>query len=149
MRHGSTSRRSRNRNKKNNNKSRVYDSNGPDVRIRGTAHQIFDKYVALAKDASGAGDYVLAESYLQYAEHYQRIITDWHQIVQDAERGIDIDAEDYNVYGDSKPRRQQQSSQKRRDDNAGNKKESNNSDLGLPESITGEKEQQQGQLEDA
>ncbi len=57
-----------------NNKNRAYDSNGPDVRIRGTAYQITEKYMALAKDAAASGDRVLSESYLQHAEHYQRII---------------------------------------------------------------------------
>ncbi|MES2729419.1 MAG: DUF4167 domain-containing protein [Pseudomonadota bacterium] len=57
-----------------NNKNRVFDSNGPDVRIRGTAYQITEKYAALAKDAAASGDRVLSESYLQHAEHYQRII---------------------------------------------------------------------------
>ncbi|MED5423698.1 MAG: DUF4167 domain-containing protein, partial [Pseudomonadota bacterium] len=60
-----------------NNKSRVYDSNGPDVRIRGTAMQIVEKYVALAKDANAAGDIVAAQNFLQHAEHYQRIVNDW------------------------------------------------------------------------
>ena len=59
------------------NKNRVFYSNGPDVRIRGTAHQIVEKYTALAKDANASGDRVVAESYLQYAEHYQRIINSW------------------------------------------------------------------------
>lgn len=61
------------------NKNRVFDSNGPDVRIRGTAFQIVEKYVALAKDANAAGDRVLSESYLQYAEHYQRMINEWNE----------------------------------------------------------------------
>jgi hypothetical protein len=56
------------------NKNRVLDSNGPDVRIRGTAHQIVEKYNTLAKDAFSSGDRVLAESYLQHAEHYQRLV---------------------------------------------------------------------------
>lgn len=56
----------------------VFDSNGPDVRIRGTAYQIHEKYMALAKDANGLGDLILAESYLQHAEHYQRLINSWH-----------------------------------------------------------------------
>jgi hypothetical protein len=55
----------------------VFDSNGPDVRIRGTAYQICEKYAALAKDAASSGDRILAESYLQHAEHYQRIISSW------------------------------------------------------------------------
>ncbi len=72
-----TNRRSRGRNNgrgKGPNRAQVYDSNGPEVRIRGTAHQICEKYEALAKDARSAGDTVLAESYLQHAEHYQRIV---------------------------------------------------------------------------
>jgi len=54
--------------------NRALDSNGPDVRIRGTANQIYDKYQSLARDASSAGDSVKAESYLQHAEHYFRMI---------------------------------------------------------------------------
>ena len=56
------------------NPNRAFDSNGPDVRIRGTANQIFDKYQALARDASSAGDRVKAENYLQHAEHYFRVM---------------------------------------------------------------------------
>ncbi|MEM6539381.1 MAG: DUF4167 domain-containing protein, partial [Pseudomonadota bacterium] len=56
------------------NPNRAYDSNGPEVRIRGTANQIHDKYQALARDASSAGDRVKAENYLQHAEHYFRLI---------------------------------------------------------------------------
>ncbi|MBB5519148.1 DUF4167 domain-containing protein [Amphiplicatus metriothermophilus] len=54
--------------------NRAFDSNGPDVRIRGTANQIYDKYLALARDASSAGDRVKAENYLQHAEHYFRVL---------------------------------------------------------------------------
>ncbi|MEO1150229.1 MAG: DUF4167 domain-containing protein [Pseudomonadota bacterium] len=56
------------------NVNRALDSNGPDVRIRGTANQIYDKYQTLARDASSAGDRVKAENYLQHAEHYFRLI---------------------------------------------------------------------------
>lgn len=59
------------------NRNQVFDSNGPDVRIRGTAFQICEKYTALAKDANSVGDVVMAESYMQHAEHYQRIINTW------------------------------------------------------------------------
>lgn len=54
--------------------TRSYESNGPDVKIRGSAQQIAEKYAALARDAQGAGDRVMAENYLQHAEHYNRII---------------------------------------------------------------------------
>lgn len=56
------------------NPNRALDSNGPDVRIRGTANQIYDKYQALARDATSSGDRVKAENYLQHAEHYYRLI---------------------------------------------------------------------------
>lgn len=54
--------------------SRTYESNGPDVKIRGTAAQIAEKYTTLSRDASSSGDRVVAENYLQHAEHYNRII---------------------------------------------------------------------------
>jgi hypothetical protein len=54
--------------------SRSYESNGPDVKIRGTAQHIAEKYLQLARDAHSSGDPVAAESYLQHAEHYFRLI---------------------------------------------------------------------------
>ena len=54
--------------------TRTYDSSGPDIKIRGTAQHIAEKYAALARDAQSAGDRVMAENYLQHAEHYNRII---------------------------------------------------------------------------
>lgn len=54
--------------------SRTYESNGPDVKVRGTAHHVAEKYVSLARDAQSSGDIVLAENYLQHAEHYYRLI---------------------------------------------------------------------------
>lgn len=55
-------------------RNQVYDSNGPGIRVRGNAHQVVEKYQALARDASAQGDRVLMENYLQHAEHYYRII---------------------------------------------------------------------------
>lgn len=54
--------------------TRVYESNGPDVKVRGTAQHIVEKYQQLARDAQASGDPVAAENYLQHAEHYFRII---------------------------------------------------------------------------
>ena len=54
--------------------NRTYDSNGPDVKVRGTAAHIYDKYQALARDASSSGDRIAAENYLQHAEHYFRLM---------------------------------------------------------------------------
>ena len=55
-------------------RSQTLDSNGPDVKIRGTPSQIFEKYLALARDANSSGDRIMAENYLQHAEHYLRLI---------------------------------------------------------------------------
>ncbi|MEL6336330.1 MAG: DUF4167 domain-containing protein [Pseudomonadota bacterium] len=57
-----------------NNLNRVYDSAGPEGKVRGTPQQIVDKYLSLARDAQTAGDRVTAENFLQHAEHYQRIL---------------------------------------------------------------------------
>lgn len=80
MRSGQQNKRGRGRNNNNNRKpsnplSRSYDSAGPDVKVRGTAQHIAEKYMALARDAQSSGDRVVAENYLQHAEHYNRIIS--------------------------------------------------------------------------
>ena len=77
MNKGSNQKRPRPRNGKRHsgNKNQVFDSNGPDVRVRGTAHQVLEKYLSLARDASSAGDRISAEGYYQHAEHYYRIIS--------------------------------------------------------------------------
>jgi hypothetical protein len=54
--------------------TRVYESNGPEIKIRGTASHIAEKYLQLARDAQSSGDPVSAENYFQHAEHYFRII---------------------------------------------------------------------------
>lgn len=55
-------------------RSQTFDSSGPDVRIRGNAYQVLEKYLALARDATAAGDRVAAENFYQHAEHYYRTI---------------------------------------------------------------------------
>src|ERR1700753_1126025 len=83
--HGHNKRmRGRNNNNHNNNNNnnrrnqhpltRVYESNGPDVKIRGTANHVAEKYLQLARDAQSSGDLIASESYLQHAEHYFRLI---------------------------------------------------------------------------
>ena len=80
MRNGQNKQRMRNRNNNNQNRrgqnplTRVYESNGPDIKIRGTASHIAEKYVQLARDARSSGDPVAAENYYQHAEHYFRLI---------------------------------------------------------------------------
>lgn len=101
MRHGSYNGRRNNNNNNNNGQNRhrnnggqnrpnnnggqrphrnqVLDSNGPEARVRGTAFQINEKYLSLSKDAASVGDLILAENYLQHAEHYQRMINEFEQ----------------------------------------------------------------------
>jgi hypothetical protein len=86
MRNGQNNKRMRNRNNNSNNNSsnnnrrgqnpmtRVFESNGPDIKIRGTASHVAEKYVQLARDARSSGDPVAAENYYQHAEHYFRLI---------------------------------------------------------------------------
>lgn len=84
MRNGQNKQRMRNRNNNNNNNNnnrrgqnpmtRVFESNGPDIKIRGTASHIAEKYLQLARDARSSGDPVAAENYYQHAEHYFRLI---------------------------------------------------------------------------
>ena len=84
MRQGQQKNRMRNRPRKGgisasninpgNNLNRSYESNGPDVKVRGTPALIAEKYQQLARDATSAGDRVAAENYYQHAEHYLRII---------------------------------------------------------------------------
>ena len=66
--------RGRNRRNNNQNANRSMESNGPDVKVRGSAKQIFDKYEALARDAAASGNRVKAENLRQHAEHYLRIV---------------------------------------------------------------------------
>jgi hypothetical protein len=72
--------RQRGRNNGRNNKphmptrSQNFESSGPEVRIRGNAYQVLEKYLALARDATAAGDRVAAENFYQHAEHYFRVI---------------------------------------------------------------------------
>ncbi len=52
----------------------TFDSNGPSVKIRGNAYQVFERYIALAREASSSGDRIAAENLYQHAEHYYRIM---------------------------------------------------------------------------
>ena len=76
--------------------TRSYESNGPDVKIRGNAHHVAEKYLQLARDAQSSGDPVAAESYLQHAEHYFRLIAS----AQQAQMGHSRPAEEVDDGGD-------------------------------------------------
>ena len=71
--------RSRNKNPRNgngssNHKNHSFDSLGSEIRVRGSAVQVNEKYMALANDAYSSGDRILAESFFQYADHFHRVI---------------------------------------------------------------------------
>ena len=55
--------------------NRVFDSSGPEGKVRGTPQQIIEKYSTLARDAQLSGDRINAENFLQHAEHYQRLLS--------------------------------------------------------------------------
>jgi hypothetical protein len=62
------------RNSGHNPHTKFYESNGPDVKVRGSASLVAEKYLQLARDAQVSGDLIAAEGYLQHAEHYNRLI---------------------------------------------------------------------------
>ena len=83
--------------------SRNYESNGPDVKVRGNAAHVAEKYLQLARDAQSSGDSVMAENYLQHAEHYFRIVSSAQQALNGPREGqtqddldFDDDANDVN-----------------------------------------------------
>jgi hypothetical protein len=101
--------RNRNRNRRHNNMggntgggggntaNRVYDSNGPDVKLRGTAQTIAEKYMQLGRDAQSSGDIVMAESYYQFGDHYYRLwlaVQPAGQPIQFSRRMAEEDMED-------------------------------------------------------
>src|SRR3954463_6271622 len=92
--------RGRNRNKGPNPLTRSYESNGPDVRIRGTAQHVAEKYAQLARDAQASGDPVAAENYYQHAEHYLRLIAAAQEQFRQQFGGYD---RSYDDEGDEEP----------------------------------------------
>ena len=107
-----SSNKSRSRNKNNNRRynpgnvvNRVFDSSGPEGKVRGTPQQIIDKYQTLARDAQLSGDRVAYENFLQHSEHYSRLLSE-------AQREL------------AKRKEQQQSQQKpKTDNNSGSEQE--------------------------
>jgi len=77
MKHNANSRRGRNRGNGKRHiplRSQTFESSGPDGKIRGTAQQVLDRYLALGRDAYSAGDPIAAEAFYQHAEHYHRLL---------------------------------------------------------------------------
>jgi hypothetical protein len=79
--------------------SRNFESNGPDVKVRGNAAHIAEKYLQLARDAQSSGDSVMAENYLQHAEHYFRIVSS----AQQAMSGLRAEGQDDADFDDDMP----------------------------------------------
>lgn len=99
--------------------TRTYESNGPDVKIRGTAMHVAEKYQQLARDAQASGDRVMFESYNQHAEHYLRIVAAAQPQQQpsaqtssraDADDGGDTAPANANGHSNGGERQQQESS---------------------------------------
>ena len=82
------------------NRNQVFDSNGPEGRIRGNAHQVLEKYLSLARDASSQGDRVAAENYYQHAEHYFRVINAQNQNNGRPRQQMPTPAEDQSMGGE-------------------------------------------------
>ena len=122
--------KSRSRNKSNRQRSlgnivnRVFDSSGPEGKVRGTPQQIIEKYLTLARDAQLSGDRVAEQSFLQHAEHYTRMLGEaqkemaerqqFHQPRQDGDEGRDVPA---NGNGGHQHREQAARDHGSRDDN--------------------------------
>ena len=119
--------RGRSRSKGPNPLTRSYESNGPDVKVRGTAQHVADKYAQLARDAQSSGDPVAAENYYQHAEHYYRIIAGAQEQFRQqfggyGQRPFDEDGEDgdeeagpngYPYQGGERPSRRRQRRERR------------------------------------
>jgi len=105
-----------------NNVNRVYDSAGPEGKVRGTPQQIIDKYLTLARDAQTSGDRVTAENFLQQVEHYQRILIQataaQEQMRGNSDQGADHRGEDGGAARDQADAVQEQGGRRVRPDPA-------------------------------
>ncbi len=121
--------RTRYRGKRNNNSTnRTYESNSSSVKVKGNASAVFEKYQALASDATSSGDYINAENYFQHAEHYFRIIAqqklvkaenqeDKNNTVDDTKDGSSPDGEE-KLEGSEAPAKSQKKDTKKEASNS-------------------------------
>ena len=79
-------------------KTHNYDSSGPDVRVRGNAYQVLEKYLQLARDAGTVGDRVAAENFLQHADHYYRVVASMNEGQRPRIGGREVSVADVNVH---------------------------------------------------
>lgn len=92
--------------------NRVYESSGPEGKVRGTPQQIIEKYLSLSRDKQTSGDRVMAESFQQHAEHYIRILSaaqaaqqqrrDEREEREDRDETMDADADAESGDGDAR-----------------------------------------------
>lgn len=114
--------RNNNRNNNNNNPNRSLDSNGPGVKVRGNVSTIYEKYVALARDAQSSGNRVNAENLRQHAEHYLRVMNEMEaaraaaQAERDAQRAARGETDDNKEDGDERTSRRHNRNRKPRED---------------------------------
>src|SRR6185295_7748313 len=78
-------------------KSQNFDSSGPDIRVRGNAYQVLEKYLQLARDAGTVGDRVAAENFLQHADHYYRVVASMNEGQRPRIGGREVSVADVNV----------------------------------------------------
>jgi hypothetical protein len=116
------------------NANRAFDSNGPEgAKVRGAAQSVYEKYQQLARDAQTAGDRVLAENYLQHAEHYFRLLRAMQPLRPLSEiigrdqfvSGYDIDFEDESVLEAAEAAEAQQQQQEQADAADGERRQDN------------------------
>ena len=103
MRQGQNKNRMRGRGngrKGGNPRNQSFESNGPDVKVRGNAQQVVEKYLTLARDASSAGDRINADSYYQFAEHNYRVMNAANEQQRQQQQRQQQNAE---VEGDAQP----------------------------------------------
>ena len=121
MRQAQSNRRGRGRSRKAQNPlTKNYESNGPDVKIRGTAAHISEKYTSLARDAQTSGDTVRQENYFQHAEHYNRIIAAAQQNNQSSAEKSDDQTSTETEAGAAETSDQQQNSGRNRSEGGRN-----------------------------
>lgn len=109
------------------NPNRAHESTGPDVKLRGAASTIYEKYLQLARDASSSGDRVKAENYLQHAEHYFRIMAASQPRPAEGDNSGDDDDGDDGSDNDAQPD-ENRARRRRRPDRGGSNDGGSNSD---------------------
>ena len=132
------SNKSRNRNKSNNNRrgsagnniNRVFDSSGPEGRVRGTPQQIIDKYLSLTYDSQLSGDRVAAENFQQHAEHYCRLLIEAQKELADKQIDTNYNTNTVNISNTTSPT-VNKITPLSSDDNSEQKKKSNENEIAI------------------